>query len=130
MLAGSDIAAGGSGTAGEQVEAVPQAPGDLLHRQHQHARRGQFDRERQSVELLADPRDRRCVFVGDSKVGACLAGALDEQPDRVELPEGLDGLALPLAGRQRQRRYAPVGLSRHPERRAAGRNHAYVWAGA
>ena len=48
--------------AGQQAEAVGQPGGDVLDRQDAHARRGQLDRERDAVEVLADLGDvpERC----------------------------------------------------------------------
>jgi hypothetical protein len=47
----------GAVAAGQQPEAVVQPVGDLGERQGAQPRRGQFDRQRQTVERAADPQD-------------------------------------------------------------------------
>ena len=52
-------------------------------------RRGQFDRQRQAVEPIADLRHGGSVLVGDREGGSHCDGALDEQRHRFVLGESL-----------------------------------------
>ena len=85
--------------------------------EHPHPRRGQLDRQRDAVELLADLRDRRRVLVGDGEVRTrpCVRARRTAAPRRTA--RAPRRLAPRLELRQRQRRHAPVGLARR--RRAA-----------
>ena len=91
---------GGAGAAGEQAEPVVQAVDDLARRERPHARRGQLDGQRNTVQTTADLRHRHRLR-RRSEVGPHPAGAVGEQLDR-------------FVG-QRQRRHPPSDLAGHTE---------------
>ncbi|MGH3984160.1 MAG: hypothetical protein ACRDST_16125 [Pseudonocardiaceae bacterium] len=76
--------------AGEQVEPIAQALGDLPGREYPHPRGGQLDGERDAVELLTDLRDGGRVDLSDPEIGTHLHGAVDEQARRVGPSQDLD----------------------------------------
>ena len=104
--------------AGQKPEAVAQTISDLLDRHHPDARCRQLDRQRDAIQVAADPRYRRCVLSREHEARAHLAGALDEQPHRIGLAACVELGWLGLR-QERERRHAPIGLSREPERRPA-----------
>ena len=62
-----------------QLAAVVQAGGDLVYVQGAHPRRGQLQRQRHAIELVADLDHGGHVGVGQREVGAHGGGAIDEQ---------------------------------------------------
>ena len=114
----------GPAAAGEQAEAVVELGQDLLDPQHAGARRRQLERQRDAVEPPADLGDGRRVGVGERELGRDLAGALDEEPHRLEALERGRAAAAPRLG-QRQRR-APGAPSRRRRRAPRGWSPARV----
>ena len=108
-----------SGAAGEQREAVAEARGDLLDRQQPHPSRGELDRERDAVQLVADLNQRGSVLAAGTEVGAHLGSTFYEQTRCVRALEPLRGLL-----RQRQRGHPPVALAGDAERRATRGHHS------
>ena len=80
----------GARPAGEQPEALAEIVGDPLRRELSATGRGQLDRQRDPVELLADVDDRLDLHGAQAQVRPSPAGTVEEQPDRVELVERLD----------------------------------------
>ncbi len=56
----------------------PSRLGDRLDGQHAGLRRGDLDRQRDTVELLADPGDRHNIRVGEREVQQRVCGAVCE----------------------------------------------------
>ena len=71
--------------AGEQTEALIESAGELLYGQNLQPRHGQLDRQRNSVEPLADRSDRRGIVVGQGEFVPERARPLDEQPYRRDI---------------------------------------------
>ena len=72
----------GPGIAGQEPEPVLQPLFDLGRRQHRDAGSGQFDRQGNAVEALADPRNRfgaRWIYTKGHVQGT---GPVDEETDR------------------------------------------------
>ena len=111
----------GARTTGEEPEAVIEAVEDLLRAQHASARGRELDRERDAVEPVADPRDRRGRRVVEVEVRPDLAGALDEELHRLVLLQGVETRFV-RAG-ERQARHPPCGFAGHAELLSAGREH-------
>ena len=106
----------------EEVEAVREPGGDLLHRENAHARRGKLDRKRDPVQLRAHGEQRGHGGRGHREVGPHPRGPLHEQPHRVGV--GKDAFhPVGAALGQRQRGDAPGGLGGEPERGAAHGEH-------
>ena len=72
----------GSAGADEKLEATVQTAGQLTERHAPHARGGQLDGQRQSVELATDVLDGLLALVRGVEVGKHGAGAIDEQTRR------------------------------------------------
>ena len=87
----------GAAAAREQLECVVQPAGDLLRRQHAHARGGQLDRERDAVEATADLGHRVAVRLGERERGQRRVRPLDEQLDRLGHASGGTSHAVSLA---------------------------------
>ena len=119
----------GARAAGEQAEAVAEAVGDLLGRQHRDAGGRQLDRERYPVEPMADLRDRGRVLGGEREAGLDPAGALDEQAHgRVGEHFGRRLRAVGVRGGQR--RHTPGALAGDAEQLAAARQDVHLRAAA
>ena len=93
---------------GQQREPLVEPPQHRRRRQQANARRGELDRERQSVEARADLRGGGRVFVPGLPAGSCLARALGEEL------HGSRGL---------ERRHRVLPLGPHAQRRAARDEH-------
>jgi hypothetical protein len=88
--------------ADQELEPVFELPEDGRRREVPHARRGQLDRQRQAVELVADLRDHAGVEVQVRSHRVC---PLFEQRG---------------GGRQFERRHRELVLAAQPQRAAAG----------
>ena len=91
---------------------------DLRHRQQPHARRGQFDRQRQPAGHPAQLRRGRSIRIGQFEGRACRTGAqLEQLPGRAGADlQGCSGAA----GRNLQRLDRPERLAVHRQRFPAG----------
>src|ERR1700694_316715 len=69
----------GTTAQGQKVKPVLQAIEDLAWRHHPDPGRGQFDCQRDSIEALADFRDRRCVRFVEREVWTAESRAIDKQ---------------------------------------------------
>ena len=104
--------------AGQQPKAVVQAGGDLLDRQHVHPRRGQFNRQRDAVEPVADLGHGRRLLVGQTERPEGSLRSLDEQPHRRVLHQLLGWREVAEVG-QRERRQAQGDLTSDTQKFAA-----------
>ncbi len=120
---------GRAAAGGQQREAVVQAGGDLLHRKHLHAGGGQFDRQRDAVQALADLHHVRRVLLGEGKAGVGIGGALSNSRMLSILRSSFERQCIPRPG-QRQRRHLPDRLAEQPQPLDAGGQDAQVRAGA
>ena len=68
--------------AGQQRKATLEACQQRRRRQHGHTRRGQLERERQTIEPPADSHDRINVVGRQGEAGLRRLGAQDEQRNR------------------------------------------------
>ena len=73
----------GTAATGQQPEALAEQTRDLGWRHRDDARRGQLDRQRDTVEPPADLPNGSGVRGVDDEPGACGLGTLAEQPSRV-----------------------------------------------
>ena len=73
----------GAGTTGQQPEPITQTVEDLGRRQRAHPRRRQLDRQRHPIQARANLAHRRGGVGAQREVGPGMAGAVDEQLDRL-----------------------------------------------
>jgi hypothetical protein len=105
-----------------QVHALAEACTQRHGRQRPGPRRGQLDRQRQSLELGTDPGDGACIGLVKRKGGTRGAGPLDEQGyarhggERIEVDLAVDG-------RHRQRLDLHHVFPAQPQGLATGRQH-------
>jgi hypothetical protein len=102
----------------EQRERVARALYDLVEREDREARRGELEGERDAVERATQLAHDGRVRIRQGELRLDRLGALDEQTHRLELPELV--CTVLVAWRQRQRRYAPHGFARDPQRFTTG----------
>ncbi len=111
----------GAAAAGEQPEAIVEAPGDLLGRQRAQAGGGELDRQRQAVQPAADLDDRGDVLRVDGEAGRRRRAAVGEQLDRRMGERLVDAGVRAGPG---QRRDLDQPLADDAQRLAAGRQDA------
>ena len=97
-----------AGGAGQQPEAVVEPVQHLVHGQRPQPSGGQFQRERNAVEPVAELGDRRLVGRPDGEPGDDGGGAVGEQGGRI-------------GGVHRRQRHGPLAVE--PERPAARGQH-------
>ncbi len=85
------VAFGRAAPPGQQAEALAQRVGDLTDRERLRPRRRQFDRQRQTVESLADVQDVGFLGLARREAGSNGAGPFDEQFAGEDVVERLDG---------------------------------------
>ena len=105
----------------QQIERMIEPLEQRRRLNHAHARRGEFERERQAVELPADCRNGRRVRRRKREVLLDLHCSLEKQCDRRTGPEGVERRHV--RRRKLERRQAELGLAADLERRAARRDH-------
>ncbi len=105
----------------------PQPRKQRLGRQQPNLRRRQFDRQRQPVQPMANPRDRSRVFGVKRKRGVNGAGAFDEELDSVGVAEPFRWVG---SVGQRQGRYEDLVFPRNAQRRPTRGEDAETGAGA
>ena len=113
-----------AGRVAQHVEAIVEAPGDLLDRQRLGSCRGELDRQRQTVERAAQV-EHRVVGLAGGRVSALRGGPTGEQLDGVGRARGVRARTRP----HRRRRAEPGwctgsaarGRRRGGERRAPRR---------
>ncbi len=109
----------GPGLPGQEPEPVVEPAAELLRVERVRPCRGQFDGQRQTVQLPADLRHRRRVRLGDREARRDRRGPVHEQPDRVVLQDiGPGGLG----GRRGEPRDRPEGLTGDAESLPARRH--------
>ena len=67
--------------AGQQAQPVVETGGELAGGQDPHPGGGEFDRQRNAVQVAADLRHRGSLLDRQDEVGSCCLGAGDEQLD-------------------------------------------------
>ena len=117
----------GGPAVGQEPEPVRQARLDLRRGQRAQPRRGQLDRQRQPVQLPADPLRHRHRRHPARRPAARRRPAVQEQPHRRRLP-GV--LALSGLRRQVQRPHRAGDFTGDPQRLAAGRQDPQPRRGA
>jgi hypothetical protein len=123
-----------SDPARQETEAIVHTLRDLLHAHRAHARRRQFDRQRDAVQTTTGLRDGSGVLSGQAEVGSMGARPLQEQPHGVILRD--DRRKVFLSGRQlirirrQQRGHAPGMLAGNMERFPAGCQYLHLRTGA
>ena len=113
--------------AGEEAERIVEAVEDPRGRQRLGSRCGEFDRERDAVETLADLGDGRSVVVVEHETRSRPSSAIEEEADGVELTQPLDRNHHARRG-QSERRDPPGDLARKVEQASAGGQHHDVGA--
>lgn len=96
--------------AGQQLEGIFEALGDLLHRQRPEPRRSQLYGQGYPIEFAAHSRHHFCVLVGQLEGGQPRAGAVHEEPHRFVAHQALGGGCL-IHIRQGEGRHRPEGFS-------------------
>ena len=114
--------------AGEDAEAVGEPGEQGGDGEDLHSGRGQFDRERQSVQTLANLGDRGGVRFRQGEPRANPLGGLDEQPHRVALGNAVERLRCRRGELQRLDRELPFAPDM--ERQPAGDDQGQTRAGA
>ncbi len=85
------VALGRAASPGQQTEALAERVGDLTDRERLRPRRRQLDRQRQTVESLADVQDVGFLGLARREAGTNGAGPFDEQLAGEDVVERLDG---------------------------------------
>ena len=107
----------------EEPEPVVQPAGDLVERQDLRARRGELDRERQPVELAADPRGRLVGRRIERQAVPRQGRPVDQQPHRLARAHAIHVVA---GVRHGHRRHRVRSLAGDVEDLAAGREDPEV----
>ena len=113
----------------EKAQPMAELREHALRRQHPHPRRGEFDRQRQAVEPVADLRHRGSVLVGDREGGLHRHRALDEQGHRFVLGQSIQRRQASEVG-QRQGRNGIIRLAGQTQHFPAGDQHFQAWRSA